>query len=388
MLTEIVDNGAEIVDVLVGFGHALRAESIAVGSQQVLTFCAACARLDPADQTDVYWAGRACLVTRQIDLAVYDRVFRAYFLGEEAPAGELFRLKARANPEAESAVELLPGEDPGEERPDEEQCGLMASAVESLRHKRFDECTPEELEALRRLMARFRLLPPKRRTRRMRPGRLSRYPDLRRTIRHGLRSQGEIVEQCWRERRVRRRKVVLILDVSGSMAPYSRALLQFAHSAARVSAGPSGRLFGKVEVFCFGTHLTRVTEALQRRDPDRALAEAAATVVDWEGGTKIGASLDRFVRQWGRRGLCRGAIVVICSDGLERGHPELLATAMERLARLCHRIVWMNPLKGDNAAFQPRAIGMLAAMPFVDVLLSGHDLSSLEELAGCLPALA
>ena len=388
MLTEINQGGPEMIDVLVGFGHALRAEGIAVGSQQVLTFCEACARLDPADHTDVYWGGRACLVTRQIDIAVYDRVFRAYFLGEEAPTSDLFRLKAQVSPEAESAIELAPGRDPGEERPEEEQYGLMASGIDSLRHKRFDECTAEELEALRRLMARFRLLPPKRRTRRMRPGRSSRYPDLRRTIRQGLRSQGEIVEQCWRERRVRRRKVVLILDVSGSMAPYSRALLQFAHSAARVSAGPSGRLFGKVEVFCFGTRLTRITEALQRRDPDRALSEAAAAVFDWEGGTKIGASLDRFVRHFGRRGLCRGAIVVICSDGLERGHPELLATAMERLARLCHRVVWMNPLKGDNDAFQPRAIGMLAAMPFVDLLLSGHDLSSLEELAECLPALA
>jgi uncharacterized protein with von Willebrand factor type A (vWA) domain len=143
-----------------------------------------------------------------------------------------------------------------------------------------------------------------------------------------------------------------------------------------------------VEVFCFGTHLTRITEAIGKRDPDHALAEASRAVVDWEGGTKIGASLDLFVRSWGRRGMCRGAIVVICSDGLERGHPELLATAMERLARLSHRIVWMNPLKGDNADFRPRTVGMLAALPFVDVLLSGHDLSSLEELAECLPALA
>ena len=133
---------------------------------------------------------------------------------------------------------------------------------------------------------------------------------------------------------------------------------------------------------------TRITEELQKREPDHALAEASRAVVDWEGGTKIGASLDLFVRTWGRRGLCRGAIVVICSDGLERGHPELLETAMERLARLSHRIVWMNPLKGDNEAFRPRTVGMLAALPYIDLLLSGHDLSSLEELAECLPHLA
>ena len=374
--------------VLVGFGSALRHESVPVGSGQVLTFCQAAAHLDPTDLTDLYWSGRACLVTRQPDLPIYDRVFRAYFLGSEGPVNELFRLKAKVSPEADSLLEILPGDESGEEKPEEEHLGLMASAIETLRHKRFEDCTPEELEAVRKLMARFRLRPPRRKTRRTKAGDCRRYPDLRRTIRHGLRTQGEMIEQCWRERRVRRRKIVLILDVSGSMTEYSRALLQFAHSAARVSAGPAGRLFGRVEVFCFGTHLTRITDAIQKRDPDQAIAEAARAVVDWEGGTKIGAALDLFVRSWGRRGICRGAIVVICSDGLERGHPELLATAMERLARLSHRIVWMNPLKGDNADFRPRTVGMLAALPFVDVLLSGHDLSSLEELAECLPSLA
>jgi uncharacterized protein with von Willebrand factor type A (vWA) domain len=382
------NDGGGIFEVLVGFGRALRHEGVAVGSGQVLTFCEASARLDPTDLVDLYWSGRACLVTRQLDVAAYDRVFRAYFLGARTELNEFLRLKAKASPEAESMLEILPGDESGEERPEEEHLGLMASTIETLRHKRFEDCTPEELEAVRKLMVRFRLRPPKRKTRRTRPGSSHRYPDLRRTIRQGLRTQGEMVEQCWRDRRVRRRKIVLILDVSGSMTEYSRALLQFAHSAARVSAGPSGRLFGRVEVFCFGTHLTRITEAIGKRDPDHALAEASRAVVDWEGGTKIGASLDLFVRSWGRRGICRGAIVVICSDGLERGHPELLATAMERLARLSHRIVWMNPLKGDNADFRPRTVGMLAALPFVDVLLSGHDLSSLEELAECLPALA
>ena len=387
-MTKKRNDGGGIFDVLVGFGRALRHEGVAVGSGQVLTFCEASARLDPTDLVDLYWSGRACLVTRQVDVAAYDRVFRAYFLGAQTDLNEFLRLKAQVSPEADSMLEILPGDDSGEERPEEEHLGLMASTIETLRHKRFEDCTPEELEAVRKLMARFRLRPPKRRTRRTRPGSCHRYPDLRRTIRQGMRTQAEMVEQCWRDRRVRRRKIVLILDVSGSMTEYSRALLQFAHSAARVSAGPSGRLFGRVEVFCFGTHLTRITEAIQRRDPDHALAEASRAVVDWEGGTKIGASLDLFVRSWGRRGMCRGAIVVICSDGLERGHPELLATAMERLARLSHRIVWMNPLKGDNADFRPRTVGMLAALPFVDVLLSGHDLSSLEELAECLPALA
>jgi len=387
-MPDYTNDNSGIFDVLVGFGRALRQEGVVVGSGQVLTFCTAAARLDPTDLTDLYWGGRACLVTRHVDLPIYDRTFRAYFLDQGGPVHDLMRLKAQVTPEAASMLEILPGDDTGDERPEEEHLGLMASAVETLRHKRFEDCTPEELEAVRRLMARFRLRPPSRRTRRTRPGSSHRYPDLRRTIRQGLRTQGEMIEQCWRDRRIRRRKIVLILDVSGSMTEYSRALLQFAHSAARVSSGPSGRLFGRVEVFCFGTKLTRITEELQKREPDHALAEASRAVVDWEGGTKIGASLDLFVRTWGRRGLCRGAIVVICSDGLERGHPELLETAMERLARLSHRIVWMNPLKGDNEAFRPRTVGMLAALPYIDLLLSGHDLSSLEELAECLPHLA
>ena len=387
-MSQRADDGRGIFDLLVGFGQALRKEGLVVGSGQVLTFCQAAAQLNPTDLTDLYWSGRVCLVTRQIDLPVYDRVFRSYFLGMQSPLQAFLKLKAQVDTETESILEVLPGEESGEEREEEPRLGIMASNIDTLRHKSFQDCTPEELEMLRKLMARFRLVPPRRKTRRTRPARQDRYPDLRRTIRHGLRTQGEMVEQCWRERRVKRRKVVLILDVSGSMSEYSRALFQFAYTAMKASSGPAGKAFGKVEVFCFGTRLTRITEALQKRNPDHALAEAARTVVDWEGGTKIGASLDLFVRTWGRRGLCRGAIVVICSDGLERGHPELLATAMERLSRLSHWIVWMNPLKGDNKEFEPRTVGMMVALPYVDVLLSGHDLSSLEELAETLPALA
>ena len=142
-----------------------------------------------------------------------------------------------------------------------------------------------------------------------------------------------------------------------------------------------------MEVFCFGTRLTRITRELSRQRVDAALEEAARTVVDWEGGTRIGQSLDAFVRQWGRRGLCRGGVVVICSDGLDRGDPEVLALAMERLGRLCHRIVWLNPHKGDNRDFRPSTLGMMVAAPHIDLLLSGHDLASLEELARTLPLL-
>jgi uncharacterized protein len=163
------------------------------------------------------------------------------------------------------------------------------------------------------------------------------------------------------------------------MADYSRNLMQFAYSANRAAS--------RVEVFCFGTRLTRITRALQTRRPDDALARAAQSVFDWEGGTRIGESLDAFVKDWGRRGICRGGVVVICSDGLDRGDPDVLATAMERLSRLCHTLVWMNPHKGNDANFRPSTVGMMAAAPHIDLLLSGHDLSSLEELAALLPTL-
>ncbi len=271
----------------------------------------------------------------------------------------------------------------GEERDEQEALlGLMASNTETLKHKSFTACTEDELAALRRIMARLRLSPPRRRTRRTRSAPAGRCPDLRRTIRESLRMHGEMVQLDWRRRRVRMRPLILILDVSGSMADYSRALLQFAYSAKRAASGPA-----RVEVFCFGTRLSCVTKELQTRSPDEALARAASQVVDWEGGTRIGDSLDRFVRTWGRRGMARGAVVVICSDGLDRGDPDVLATAMERLSRLCRHIVWMNPHKGDNADYRPQTLGMMVAHPHVDVLLSGHDLSSLEELAELLPKL-
>jgi uncharacterized protein len=202
---------------------------------------------------------------------------------------------------------------------------------------------------------------------------------MRKTLRESMRMHGEPAELFFRQRKTRLRPMILILDVSGSMADYSRHLLQFAYSAKRAA--------GRVEVFCFGTRLTRITRALEQRQPDVALAQAARVVVDWDGGTRIGQSLDTFIRRWGRGGLCRGGVVIICSDGLDRGDPEVLAAAMERLSRLCYRIVWLNPHKGGNVNFRPSTLGMMVAAPHIDLLLSGHDLASLEQLADMLPAL-
>jgi len=368
--------------VLTGFGRELRAAGLAVGSGDILTFCAAMEPLDPTDLVDLYWAGRTTLISKRDDIPGYDEVFRRYFLGGADPVRELVTLRARVESEAE-AILAAPATSPDPEGEREEAVlGLMASDVEALKRKSFAACTPEELAALRRIMARIRLTPPRRRTRRTQPAASGRTPDLRRMVRESLRLHGEPARLAWRRRRVRLRPLILILDISGSMADYSRSLMQFAYSANRAAGSVS-----RVEVFCFGTRLTRITRALETRRPDQALERAAAAVLDWEGGTRIGESLEEFVRTWGRRGLCRGGVVVICSDGLDRGDPGVLAAAMERLSRLCHTLVWMNPHKGSDKTFRPSTVGMLAAAPHIDVLLSGHDLASLEELAALLPTL-
>jgi uncharacterized protein with von Willebrand factor type A (vWA) domain len=372
---------APLVELLVAFSRELRAAGLPVGSGDILDYCSAMGPLDASDLVDLYWAGRATLVTKRDSIPVYDEVFRRFFLGGGDPVREVLTLRAQVANETEAVLEV-PATDPGQEGQQEEQAtlGLMASDAEALRHKSFSACTPEELAAVRRIVARIRLTPPKRRTRRTRKAPSGRSPDLRRTVRESLRMHGEPAELFRRRRRIRLRPLILILDVSGSMADYSRNLLQFAYSARRAA--------DRVEVFCFGTRLTRITRELDHRRPDEALERAAKTVFDWEGGTRIGASLDAFVREWGRRGLCRGGIVVICSDGLDRGDPDVLAAAMERLARLSHKVVWMNPHKGDNRNFIPSTLGMMVAAPHVDLTLSGHDLSSLEEFATLLPTLS
>jgi uncharacterized protein with von Willebrand factor type A (vWA) domain len=364
--------------LLVGFAGELRAAGLAVGSGDVLQYCSALSLLDPSDLVDLYWAGRTTLVNKQDDIATYDAVFRRFFLAEAQPDDPL-RLMLRASAQSQGAL-AIPSTEPGDDdREDDAILGLMASDVEALKHKAFAACTPEELAALRRIMARIRLTPPRRRTRRTTAARAGIRPDPRRTVRESMRMHGEPARLYWRRRKVRLRPLILILDISGSMADYSRSLLQFAHSTTRSAA--------RVEVFCFGTRLTRVTGAMDCRRPDEALERAAQAAFDWDGGTRIGDCLDVFVRDWARRGLCRGGIVVICSDGLDRGDPAVLASAMERLGRLSHRLVWLNPHKGDNKDFRPSTLGMMVAAPHIDLLLSGHDLASLEKLAAMLPGL-
>jgi uncharacterized protein with von Willebrand factor type A (vWA) domain len=364
-----------VEELLVEFAGELRGAGLAVGTGDALVYCAAAALLDPADLMDLYWAGRTTLIRRHDDLSTYDFVFRQFFLGEEEPAGAV-PLMLRTSDQGQNDY-AMPSTEPGTAAGEDAILGWMASDVDALKRKSFAACSPEELAALRRIMARIRLTPPRRKTRRTVRASAGSRPDLRRMVRESLRMHGEPAPLYWRRRKMRLRPLILILDISGSMADYSRSLLQFAYSARRAA--------GRVEVFCFGTRLTRVTGALTGRQPDQALERAAQAAFDWDGGTRIGESLTAFVREWGRRGLCRGGIVVICSDGLDRGDPAVLDTALERLALLSHRLVWLNP-HGDGAG--RRSLGMTVAAPHVDLLLPGHDLASLEKLAALLPGLA
>jgi uncharacterized protein len=366
--------------MLVGFATELRRAGLTVGSGDVLTYCSAATVVDVTDLVDLYWAGRCTLVTRRDQVPTYHRTFVSYFLGEpgDSPGAAPFSAVARA--EALATLQVPETELHGEEQQEQEaELGYAAAKASTVKTKSFSACTPEELALLRRILRTMQLAPPRRRTRRTVPTHHGRRLDLRRTMRESMRLHGEPGTLHRRRRRMRTRRITLLLDVSGSMADYSRNLVQFAHTSTRAAA--------RVEVFCFGTRLTRITRELEHRRPDLALDRAAAAVTDWEGGTRIGACLEEFVRRWARRGLTRGGIVVICSDGLDRGDPELLESAMERLRRLCHRIVWLNPHKGNRADFTPDTLGMMVAEPFVDELLSAHDLDSLAEFARVLATL-
>lgn len=358
---------------LVGFTHALRGAGVDAGTGQLVAYAEAAAALAPAGPEELYWAGRSCLVNDPADLPTYDRVFAGWFLGAASMS-----LADEAGGEVVARLGTADADRRRGTLREAEDAGGRASMDEALRTRRFDELDDRELAALRRLMARIELALPERRTRRTRPARHGGELDLRRSLRRALQTEGELIDRRWRRRRRRRRRLVLLLDVSGSMAGWSRALLQFAFAARTRSDG--------VEVFAFGTRLTRLTSELARRDPDRAIAAAAARVQDWDGGTRIGLAVETLNRRWGPAGITRGAVVVICSDGLERDDPDRLARAMARLQRTAHAVVWVNPLKG-SPDYEPVARGMRAALPHVDRLLAGHDLASLDQLADAVARL-
>ena len=356
----------------------------------------------PVGRRRLYWTARAVLVGDPLQVPAFDAVFASVFgdprrapdgvvtpddvatepaLADERPVAD-HRSAPRDPTAAPGGGVSWPrpgGEDDDEDAAEVDLPVAMASDEEQLAARNFDGLAPHELAQLYRLMSRLRLATPLRRTRRREKARHGERIDMRRTLRGSLRTGGDPIRLARRRRRVVQRRLVMLCDISGSMEPYTRAYLQFLTCAA--GSGPDA------EAFVFATRLTRVTRALASRHPERAIQRAAAAAPDWSSGTRIGDALKAFNDRHGRRGMARGAVVVILSDGWERGDPALVGREMERLGRLAHRIVWVNPRVGASG-FSVRAGGMVAALPHCDALVSGHSFRALGEVCDAIGARA
>jgi uncharacterized protein with von Willebrand factor type A (vWA) domain len=362
-------------ELFIEFAHDLRFHGMVIGSDDVITYLSAISVLDASDIMDVYWSGRITLVRKKDNIPLYNKRFQAFFLdiSENEPDARKVKLKSSANAGATLEVPNVEQGLPGEVIEDETRLGYMASAADISRHKAFADCSDEEINRFRKLISMLKVSPPKRRTYRTQTTPKGKVLDMRRMARETMRSLGEPKDLMYIKRKEKLRSIVFILDVSGSMADYSRNLLQLAYSARRANT--------KVEVFCFGTRLTRITKSIDKRTPDEAMRLAGESVLDWDGGTRIGDAIAAFVKESRRSRLGRGAIVVICSDGLDQGEPQALDKAMQTLSRLAHKVIWVNPHKGDNEDYKPNTIGMMIADPYIDRIFSGHNFKSIEEFA-------
>jgi uncharacterized protein with von Willebrand factor type A (vWA) domain len=359
-----------VLEPLSALAAHMRAGGARVGVGELLAAHRALAAVDPGSRTDAYFALRAALCSSRAELALFAEAFAAVFGAAAAPrdpVAELAEAGRMALPRAG-----LPTRHERAPQPREVPVPAAWSDVELLRAKDFAEYTDAERAAARALLTRLAQRGPRRLSRRTRGTRRRRdVHDLRATVRASLRHGGELLERRYREPVQRPRRLVLVCDVSGSMAPYARMLLQYLQACVAART--------RVEAFVFGTRLTRVTRELAGRDPDRALGRAAEHVHDWSGGTRIGEALAELNREHGRR-IGRGAVIVVLSDGWDRGEPDDLAAEMARLSRCAHRVVWLNPLAADPR-YEPLTRGMRAALPFVDHLLPGNSIASLEALA-------
>ena len=362
----------DVVDTVLGFARTLRNAGVAASPDRVEAMLVALGALDVLEPGAVYWAGRLTLCAGPDDLDRYDAAFAAYFAGER-PRGS--RTTGRPEVQLAASAPLEQGTGDADDETEAPDLAVQASADEVLRHRDVAELTPAEREHLRRLFALLVPATPMRPARRRRPSAQGAVHPAR-TVRRALRSGGEVSRLMHHRRQARPRRVVLLVDVSGSMAPYADALLRFAHAAVRARpASPA--------VFTIGTRLTRVTREMRLRDPDRALAASGAAIPDWSGGTRLGEVLKAFLDRWGQRGTARGAVIVLCSDGWERGGTEVLGEQMARLSRLAHAVVWVNPHKGREG-YEPLTGGMQAALPSVDHFVSGHSMAAFEELTGVI----
>jgi len=357
---------------IVGFVRALRAAGVPADTARAAAFAEALTAVDPARAGDVYWAGRLTLCSGPDDLGPYDACFAAYFGGARPPNGRRRpRPGAPRTPPwtADGGAGAAGGRDDARVRP------VAADRTEVLRHADIGRLSAAERAEVARLVSLIRTGRPRRRTRRRAPAARGGL-DHRRTLAAAARTDGEPLRLKYRDRTERPRRVVLLVDVSGSMSPYAESLLRFAHALVR--GHPAG-----TEAFSIGTRLTRLTRELRTADPARALRAAGAAVPDWRGGTRLGTELKRFLDVHGGRGMARGAVAVIASDEWERGDAALLGTATARLSRLAHRVVWVNPHKAQPG-YRPLAAGMAAALPHVDDFVSGHSLDALERLAAAI----
>jgi len=352
------------VELFTAFARALHHAGVRVSGDRTQCFLRAVVHTGAGDRAAVYWSGRGTLCSSPDDIVVYDALFSAWFDDH----GPLPRARGPAARTIQQ-VALDPPDGAGEQA-DEQLVRTVASAQEVLRHRDVAGMSPAERRHLAALFARLQATPPTRRSMRRRAHHRGEV-DARRTLRDQLRRAGEPGPLRRRARRPRARRVVLLVDVSGSMEPYADALLRLGHVMTRCMPA--------VEVFTVGTRLTRVTQALRTRDVEVALLAASAAVPDWSGGTRLGEVLRAFVDRWGQRGTARGAVVVIASDGWERGDPRMLGEQVARLQRLSHAVVWMNPHRG-KAGYEPVQGGMAAALPHLDAFVSGHSLAAFGRL--------
>jgi uncharacterized protein with von Willebrand factor type A (vWA) domain len=353
----------------VGFARVLRRLDIATPLDSVLTFINALSLVGIEDRNSVYWAGRTTLVRRPEDIAMYDKAFNVFWEHRESVVAddeEQLKVTLALDTEDEGSA------DGNADASDDPTITLRFSGVETLRDKDFADYSNDEMQQAQQFMQSLRVAGPPRPSLRMKPTRSrGKRPDMRATVRASLAASGEPMRRHWVTKGDKPRRIVFLLDISGSMEPYARALVRFVH------AGVAGRQ--RVEAFTLGTRLTRITRELSSKDPDRALRAAGENVRDWSGGTRLGETLRLFNNEWGVRGMARGAIVVVLSDGWDRGDPIVLAEQMERLHRVSFRIVWVNPLK-VTPGYAPLARGMAAALPYVDDFVEGHSLDALEQL--------
>jgi hypothetical protein len=389
--------GLDLPPLAGALSRRLHDAGVPMSPERASEFARALTLVRPLTRRRLYWTARGVFVSDRAQVPAFDAVFSSVF-GGPAPAEAVQPVEAQTvpvppdeRPQADhrtspgdstegdsrsSAASSAPQARDEEEPSAEVDVPLaMASDEEVLSSKSFDALEPHELAQLYRLMSRLELATPERLTRRYEKARHGRRIHMRRTLRRSLRSGGDPIHLARRRRRVVRRRLVMLCDISGSMEPYGRAYLQFLACAA--GAGP------KAEAFAFATRLTRLTRALASRHPEQAIQRAARAAPDWSSGTRIGDALKEFNDRYGRRGMARGAVVVILSDGWERGDPELVGREMERLARLAHRIVWVNP-RVSASGFSVRAGGMVAALEHCDAFVSGHSFEALAEVVDAI----